>query len=416
MSDEQHTPEMNVEEAFSEEEKAEIRSHIDALALENRISPEQASFDRKSAKPGYLIPLIINAAAIVAILAGVLILRGVFSREDASVRAESLEFTSIEGRLIRELRAESQQQILAKEQEIEAVRRQLAQLEDEQQALEADIEARLAAREAELREQLEAEIAAERTRLISEGIENAELERLLEAFEAERRAFYEQQLAEYREELEAERIALQSEIDALRAEYQSRLAELEDERREIVDEFRQREEDLRVQLEQRTRVLEIARVEATADLEAAQRELDALEREQENSAAIQDQIIGQIEAIQARLLAGEEDEALARIDDLISYLSGDDVLQIQDIARRREMDLFLLRQLRALVADRVAVEEGEERSITQELRFLSQIRTLSEAASGAQTEEAQLQVFTTLLDTLPEVAEAHESVVTQARS
>jgi hypothetical protein len=416
MTDEQKTPEMDVEGAFSEEEKAEIRSHIDALALENRIAPEQASFDRKSAKPGYLIPLLINAGAIIAILVGVLILRSAFSRQDASVRAESVEFTSIEGRLIRELRAESQQEILAKEQEIELVRRQLAELEEEQEELDANIEARLAEREAELRAQLEQEIAIEQARLIAEGIEDAELEDLLQAFEAERRAFYEQQLAQYREELEVERVALQNEIDALRTEYQNRLTELETERREIVDQFRQREADLRVQLEQRTRVLEIARVEATADLEAAQRELNLLERQQENSQAIEDQIIGQIESIQGQLQDGNDAAALAEIDALISFLSQDEVLQIAGIARRREMDIFLLRQLRALVEDRVALKSEGDRSITQELRFLSEIRSLSQAAAGAPSEEAQRQAFATLLETLPEVAQAHEAVVTQSRS
>ncbi len=415
MANDDKSPQMDLESAFSEEEKTEIRSYIDTIAMENRIAPEQATFDRRSARPGYLIPLLINVGAVVMILVGVLVLRSAFAREEADVRATSLEYSSIEGRLIRELRAESQQLIVAKEQEIEAVREQLALLEQEQSTLEADIEARLAAREAELREQLQAEITAERARLITDGIQDAELEDLLQAFEAERRAFYDQQLAEYRAELEQERIALQEEIDALRAEYQNRLDELQNERQQIVDEFRLREENLRVQLEQRTRVLEIARVEAGADLEAAQRELAALERAREDAQTVQDQVIGQIEAIQQAIVAGNDQQALARIDALTSYLSQDEVLQIQGTARRREMDLFLLRQLRALVEERLTAA-GENRSITQELRFLSQIRTLSETAAGAPSDEAARQAFASLLDTLPEVAQAHDVVVSQARN
>ncbi|MFW5689357.1 MAG: hypothetical protein ACOC1U_07290, partial [Spirochaetota bacterium] len=246
-------------------------------------------------------------------------------------------------------------------------------------------------------------------------LNNEEIERLMQSFEAERRAFYEAQLAEYRETLEAERIALQSEIDALRNEYRQRLARLEDERQQIVEEFRRREEDLRVQLEQRTRVLEIARVEATASLEAAQRQLSELERESETIESVENQIIGQIEQIETAIEQNRPADALGRIDALTAYLGEDQVLAVAALRRRHEMDLFLLRQLRSLVESRVEQSGAAERSITQELRLIGQIRRLSEEASEAATEEAARERFQTLLDTLPEVSQAHRQIVDQVR-
>ncbi|MFW5689923.1 MAG: hypothetical protein ACOC1U_10150, partial [Spirochaetota bacterium] len=160
---------------FSDEEKAEIREYIDAIASENRISPEQAAFKR-DARPGVLIPLIVNIAAVVGILVGVLVLRSVFSREEQTVQSQAVEYASIEGRLIRELQAESREAILLKEREIEQVRRQLEQLEREQVELDSEIERRLAEREEELRRELEAELDTERSRLIAEGLNSEEIE------------------------------------------------------------------------------------------------------------------------------------------------------------------------------------------------------------------------------------------------
>lgn len=406
---------IDVESGFSDEEKREVREYIDEVSSGNRLPAQEAAFDRKSARPGLLIPLIVNGAAIVVVLVGVLILQSAFRREQAGVQNEAIEYASIEGRLIRELRAESQEQILEKEQEIVSIRARLLALEADQTALnEQDVEAVIAAREAELRAEIEAEIAAERARLIAEGLNNEEIDRLMDEFEAEREAFYQQQIAQIRAEEQQIRLDLQDNIDNLRQELNSRLNALEQERDDILAEFQEREQNLRVQLEQRTQVLELARVEATTDLEAAQRELAELEREAENVESIQNQIIGQIEAVQRAIVDDNADLALARIDALTAFLAEDQVLEIEEIARRRESDLFLLRQLRTLVLADTQTEQVEARSITQELRLIGQIRRLSEEAQGAPTEQAR-ETFQVLLDTLPEVSQAHQQVVNQVR-
>ena len=407
--------EVELESGFSDDEKREVRELIDEISSENRLPAEEAVFDKKTARPGLLMPAIVNAAAIVVVVVSILVLRSVFQREEAGVQNAAIEYASIEGRLIRELRAESQEQILAKEREIETVREQLRELELEREQLDTDIEERLAEREQQLRAEIEAEIEVERARLIAEGLENDEIDRLMQEFEAEREAFYAEQIAQFRAELDEERLALESEIDNLRTEYQSRLTQLEEQRQEILEEFQAREEDLRVELEQRTRVLEVARVTATEDLEAAQRELADLSREQENVDAIQNQIIGQIEDIQGSIVSGDNGVALALIDSLTSFLNEDQVLEIESLTRRRETDLFLLRQLRTLVLADTEVASDSDRSITQELRLISQIRRLSDEAQGASDLTSARETFEVLLETLPEVSEAHQQVVEQER-
>lgn len=402
---------MDAEAGISETEREEIRSRIEEVATENRIPVDAGHFSMKSARRGVLFPLIVNGIAVIGTLAVVLLVSQVFGADARELRNEAARYASVEGRLIRELREESQQILLAKEREIEVVRRQLQELEGEQQELEESIEQRLAAREAELRERLEAEIEAERTRLIAEGLDNQEIERLMEQFEQEREAYYEQQLEQYRAELEAERVALQEEIDQLRAEYNTRLQELEAEREEIIAEYREREDDLRVQLEQRTAILERIREETEVDLEAAQRELARLEREEQRVQAVEDQIVGQIDRIRDALLQENADAAIGRIDALLAYLQEASVAAIAENSDRRDVDIFLLNQLRARLSEEV---ESEERSLTEELRLLGQIRDLSQAAQGGEATTETLAVFDELVRTIPEVAVAHRALLDDA--
>ena len=406
-------PQLDAESGFSEEERSEIRRYIDSVASSNRIEADRAAFDRKRARPGLAVPLVVNASAVVGVLLAIVILRAAFVRDERTVQQDAVQFASIEGRLIRELQAESQALLLSKEQEIEQVRSQLVSLEREQVLLESEFAERIAERELELRQQIEAEIATERARLIAEGLNSEQIDRLMEAFEAEREAYYQEQIARFRDELERERSALEADIARLRNEYQRRLADLQSERDSLMSEFRQREDDLRVQLEQRTRVLEIARVEATVGLESAQRELAQRERDSREVESVQRQIVGQFEAIQAAVLAGTPDAAMNRIDALIAYLNEDQVVRLEPLARRREMDLFVLRQLRTTIAQSIAAPDTG--SVTQELRLISQIRRLSGEADDAADPAVARERLDGLLRTLPEVARAHEQVVRQVR-
>jgi DNA repair exonuclease SbcCD ATPase subunit len=412
-SDQTNLPALNNESGITEQERAEIQAHIEHVATENRITVDASHFSLKSARRGLLFPLLVNGIAVIGALAVILLLGRAFRADAQEVQTQVSGYSSIEGRLIRELRAESRQLLQAKEREIELVRRQLQELEAEQAALEESIEERLTEREAELRQQLQEEIEAERARLIAEGLGDDEIERLMEQFEAERRAYYEQQLEEYRQELEAERAALQADIDRLRQEYNSRLQELERERQAIIAEYEQREEDLRVELEQRTAVLERIRSETAVDLEQAQRELARLERQEQQVQAVEDQIVGQMDRIRDALLNQNPQTAVTRIDALLDFLQEESVVALTELSERRAVDVFLLNQLRSLLTDQLEEETGTG-TLTSELRLLGQIRSLSRAAQGTTESDRTLEVFDELVRTIPEVAVAHRALVEDA--
>lgn len=396
---------------FTEQEQQEIRAHIENIAEENRIPPSDDAFSLDNAPRGIVLPIAVFGAVIFVVGASLLLMSRAFSQDERTIQNEAGEYASIEGRLIRELRDQSREQIGEKEAEIEQIRSRLSELEEEQAILEATIEDRIAERESQIRSELEREIEAERTRLIAQGIGNQELERLMDAFETERRNFYEAQLASFRAELEAEQEALRANIDALRSQYQQQIRSLTEERDTLLVEFRQREDTLRAQLEERTRVAAEASV-ATAEIEAARQELADLTRAAEEQQAIETQIIGQFERVRGALVQADTNAALAQVEALTAFLNTERVTSVESVAARRESDLFMLGQLREMLEARIEAQvqseqqEEEDLTLIEELAVLDQLRGLAQQLENNEDAEAQLQVATQALAALGRLGEA----------
>ena len=412
-------PALESESGITDAEREEIRIHIEKVGTENRIPVEAARFSLGSARRGVLLPFIVNAAAIVAIALAALILSLVFRREEHGVQTQGAQYASVEGKLIRELRNESRQQLDSKEKEIEEVKARLKDLEQQQQTLEATYAEKLRQKEQELRERMKQEVDAERARLVSGGAGSAEVERRMRTFEAERKAFYDRQLQEFRKKLDAERAQLQADIARLRSEYNTRLQQLEQERRRIVTEYEQRETALRVQLEQRTQVLDRVRAQTTVDIASAQRELARLGRQEERVSSVENQIEGQVARIRDFLGKGDAVSALSHVRDLQGYLQQDSVRSIPALSDRVRTDLFLLDQLGTFLDGRVKAEAaGGERSLAGDLVLLGQVRTLFQQASSSRNDAAKLETYRQLVGTIPEVHSAStvlvEAAVTQA--
>lgn len=396
---------------FTEQEQQEIRAHIENIAEENRIPPSDDAFSLDNAPRGIVLPMAVLGAVIFVVGASFLLMSRAFSQDERTIQNEAGEYASIEGRLIRELRDQSREQIGEKEAEIEQIRSRLSELEEEQAILEATIEDRIAERESQIRSELEREIEAERTRLIAQGIGNQELERLMDAFETERRNFYEAQLASFRAELQAEQDALRANIDALRSQYQQQIRSLTEERDTLLIEFRQREDTLRAQLEERTRVAAEATV-ATAEIEAARQELADLTRASEEQQAIETQIIGQFERVRGALVQADTNAALAQVEALTAFLNTERVTSVESVAARRESDLFMLGQLREMLEARIEAQvqseqqEEEDLTLIEELAVLDQLRGLAQQLENNEDAEAQLQVATQALAALGRLGEA----------
>ena len=396
---------------FTEQERQEIRARIEQIAEESRIPPSDDAFLLEHTPRGMVLPIAVFGSVIVVVGASLLLMSNAFSRGERVIQNEAGEYASVEGRLIRELREQSREQIGEKEAEIEDIRSQLEVLQDEQAMLESTFDDRVAERETRIRSELEREIQAERTRLIAEGIDDRELEQLMRAFEAERNAFYQAQLERFRGELEAEQNALQANIDTLRSQYQTQIRSLTAERDTLLAEFRRREDTLRAQLEERTRAAEDA-TGTTDEVEAAREELAELARASEEQRAVETQIIGQFERIRGALVQANTAAALEGVDALTDFLNTERVIAVESVAARRESDLFLLTQLRRMIEARIEAEvqsrqqQEEDLTLLEELAVLDQLRGLAQQLENDTAAEAQLQVATQALAALGRLGEA----------
>ncbi len=408
-------PTLENEAGITESERAEIRAHIETVATENRISVEAARFSPAGVKRGVLLPALVNVIAAAAVAALFLFVVPLFKKSERGIEAQATEYASVEGRLIRELREESRQALSTKEKEIEEVREKLRELETRQAELERTFSDRLKAKEAEFQKLLQQEIEAERARLVARGVGNAEIDKRLRKFEAERKAYYDKQLAEFRKKLDAERAQLQADIDKLKAEYGARVAQLEQEQQKMVTDYQSRESSLKVQLEQKTQVMERLRSQNAEDLDAARKELETMNRRQEQSQAIEDQIEGQIRRIREAMAAGNTEDALSKARSLQEYLSRDNVRSATSIADRLGTESFLLDQLVSLLEGRLGgLSELQEGSATEENALLDRIKELTTRANVIRDLPAKLEIYRMLLESVPEMNTASAALVQAA--
>lgn len=402
---------------ISREEQTEVLAHIDRVATENRIQTTPDLFSLKDVRSGILFPALVDGAAIVIIAVAVLALVFHFHHSEQRMVESSGTFTTVEGQLIRALQRESEQRLLEKDQQIASVRKQLAEVERQRRELTANVGAQVRQRETVYRQKIEQEVAAERERLAKQGISGDVGGRMLAGYEAERKAFYDGQLAQYRRQLEDERAAAEQQLSRLQVEYAAQIRSLGEERGQLVIQYKHREDELQQQLEQRTRVLDLARVEAIQNLATAQSRIQQLSRTQRQTSIVQDQILGQFEHIRKSLQSDDAQAALSGIDDLRSYLMDARVASITEISRQRQMDLFLLDSLQRLLQSQQRASSSLT-NLSDDLVVISKIRETAAEAAQAQKEGDAAKadaLYSQLIAYLPVVAKAHTALLAAAR-
>jgi len=214
---------------ISIEEQKEILSQINGIAEKNRQSLSRTEpVTVKTKKKSAVFPLAVNAAAVLVLLIGTLLLVHCNSKTDAQVRTGDAVFNTTEKALIEEIRKETAEKIAVKEKEIASISSQLKDIDDELLSLHSS-----------------------------------------------------------NQELTAEQRATQERLLALQASYRSELAYLENEKTQIIETSRASEARLRAQLDERNREYAAASTRAAGELEAAVRELERLANENERMRALE---------------------------------------------------------------------------------------------------------------------------------
>ena len=401
---------------ISEEDRREVLKSIENIATENRISlSDSEAFALKGAKSGVLFPILVNLLSVAVVALVVFFLGQAFQRDTTTLVRSGLEFSSLEGQLLRELQKTSQDQISAKDQEITDYEQRLTDLELQRDTLGEEISGKVQAREAQYNQEILDALAAERARLESQGVDPSEVDRLLSIQERELRAFYSDQLAAYQGELLLEQEELQANINRLRGEYSQQIDELKSEREGLVEDFRTQELSLRTELEQQSQVIEQSN-EAAEGLQSATAELARLETERQNAEAIETQLLGLYDRLQENLNRSDWEVGLNVVGQITDFLNEGQVASLSSLANRRSADLFVVATIGRYIENIVQNEENFN-SISGQLEILSRIQVNNQRAITAledNNETLVANIYTETMSLMPELTVANQGLVDTA--
>lgn len=358
------------------EERAEIEQEIQRAVDANRMPVDAGTLEVTAERRGGTLPLIVNLIAILIMAAGVLVLTRVFANQEAGVVSESTAIASAEGRLISQLREESEAELAEKQSEIAQIEQRLLDVESEREQIRETTEAQLASQEDALRVEFESALQAERDRLAELGISADEQSALLEQFQADQEAALAAEINAVRAEAEARLAEQEAALEALESEFQASLNQVELERTALQEELVAREAELEAQFAARE-------AELSSEAQEAASLLQELQSEQESRQLILDQLLGFYTQIRTSLAAGEFTGARGAIESMRSYLQTGPIANIPELQRRRQVELFLVDTLQDQLDRAESAQSADATSLVESATLLAEVGELVSQAQGS---------------------------------
>jgi hypothetical protein len=388
---------------ISKEDQKEVIKEIEKAASRNKLAAGPQAFILKAQKKGIMMPLLVNLLAVFLLAAGGGVLYYFYQRGESTLKEEAVAITTAEGKLIEELKKESEAKLLAKNREIDQIQGRLSAIDAERQELARNLEAKVAAREQELRRGMEAALGAEREKLRQQGIAEQDITRRLERLETQKGAELQAQIEGFRRKAEEEKAQAENNLKALQQEYRAGLAQASAERQKVLDEARQRESELKSQLEARTQALE-------AESQQARQELSRIAEQRAKEQRASNQLLGFYYQIKADMQSGRLDQALATVEGVRAYLNDPAIVALPGVRERREVEFFVLDSIASLVKSEMQKGQADTGSLAAAANLLAGLR--SRVAEGdallarGQASEAGAQ-YGEALALIPEINKAH---------
>ena len=396
-------------EGISAEDQKDIRAQIEKVALENRIRATPEVFAYEALKRGALFPIAVNIIAVIVLGSGLALLAFFFSRNQTRIAGQNTQITTAEGQILQEVKREAAQQIQQKDQQISDIQGRLQQISVERSKLLSDMNGKIQSREAELKAQMETQLAAERTKLQAEGVSQAEITRRLQAIQQANAAALTTQMDAFRKQAEAQRAQLADNLQKLQTEYQKNLAQATVDRQQIQQQADQRVVQLQAQLQGQI-------AQSRQQLTAAQQQLQALQDTNQKDQLASTQITGFYTEIRKDVDAHNYPEALKTLTTMRNYLSSDTVLQLASIRDRRPAELFIIDSLTALVTQEMQQTSQTASTVIAAASIIDQANALAAQASGllkqGDTKQAQ-SVYGKALALVPGIEASHQFFVDQ---
>jgi len=388
---------------ISREDQQEILQEIERVTEESRISVTPETMAIKAVKKGFLFPLLVNILFVVLLAGGGYALYYLFQRGETVLVEEGGVIASAGGKLIEELKKESEAALQAKNREINQIQTQLQDIDKQRQELQSNMDEKVAAREAELRGSLEAELAAERERLRQQGVSEADITSRLQAMESEKTAAFQTELETFKQQAEEERLRQEENLRTLQQEYQQNLAQAEADRQRVREEADAREAELKARLDAQAEQLEQATLEA-------REALNKLSVQQEKQTLAAGQLTGFYSQVKKDLQDGNYESALEDLGAIKEYLDDPSVATLPNILQRREIELFVVDSISNLVEGQIQKTEGDTTSLIASADLLN---TMKNRVIEGDTLFRQGDIpgaeakYREALDLIPEINKAH---------
>jgi predicted nucleic acid-binding Zn-ribbon protein len=390
---------------ISNDEQQEIVKEIDRITGHNRINVTPELFKITALKNGILFPILFNLAAVVILAGGIFATKIYFEIKDKEKFLASVEQQSAEGNLIKEIKKETEQKLAEKENEIQGIQANMQKIESERLSLEQNMNSKISERQTQLEAEMEAALAAEREKLLAQGISTEKVDEQIAAMKLEQSSIFDRELQNFREEAELQKIELESNLNQLQNEYNNKLVSVNEERARIETEAQNREAALTAQLEARTKELESEKTEA-------QLEIQRLTNERAQESLVENQIIGFYKSVEDQIKDGDMDNASVELKKLQNYLYDDSVINRTGISKRREIDLFVIDSLSKLI-EASKIDPREEQDT---MSLLDAAESLKEIQQIVKNADQQLAVgnmemadimYRNALEKIPEIKRSH---------
>jgi predicted nucleic acid-binding Zn-ribbon protein len=390
---------------ISNDEQQEIVKEIDRITGHNRINVTPELFKITALKNGILFPILFNLAAVVILAGGIFATKIYFEIKDKEKFLASVEQQSAEGNLIKEIKKETEQKLAEKENEIQGIQANMQKIESERLSLEQNMNSKISERQTQLEAEMEAALAAEREKLLAQGISTEKVDEQIAAMKLEQSSIFDRELQNFREEAELQKIELESNLNQLQNEYNNKLVSVNEERARIETEAQNREAALTAQLEARTKELESEKTEA-------QLEIQRLTNERAQESLVENQIIVFYKSVEDQIKDGDMDNASVELKKLQNYLYDDSVINRTGISKRREIDLFVIDSLSKLI-EASKIDPREEQDT---MSLLDAAESLKEIQQIVKNADQQLAVgnmemadimYRNALEKIPEIKRSH---------
>jgi hypothetical protein len=388
---------------ISKEDQKDILQEIEKAASEHQLAAGPQAFELHAQHKGVMMPLLVNLLAVALLAVGGLVLYYFFQRGESTLKEEALSITTAEGKLIEQLKKEAEEKLLEKNREISQIQGQLSEIDQQRRDLAANMDAKVAAREQELRQGMEAALEQEREKLRRQGVSEEDITRRIAALESQKSSEYQAQLNAFKRQAEEERLATENNLKTMQQEFQASLSKANEERQKVLEDSRQREAELTSQLQARTQALE-------AESRQARQDLARLSEQREKEQLAATQLIGFYSRVKGDLQAGSLNQALASLDGIQQYLNDPAIAALPNIQQRREVEFFVVDSLSSLIRGEMRKSSVDTTSLVAAANLLTELRKRIQEGDGmlsrGETAAAEKE-YSEALALVPEVQKTH---------